>query len=51
MAKSRRKSGGCTRGRFKRKKMGKGWAAARRQRGTPKPVVRKPAAADEAIAE
>lgn len=34
MAKSRRKSGGCTRGRFKLKKMGKGWSTARR---TPQP--------------
>ncbi len=37
MAKSRRNSGGCTRGRYKRKKMGKGWASARRM-----PVVVKP---------
>lgn len=27
MAKSRRKAGGCTHGRFKAKKLGKGWSA------------------------
>ena len=42
MAKSRRKSGGCTRGRLKLKKMGKGWSTMRKQRGHAKPVVRKP---------
>ena len=41
MAKSRRKSGGCTRGRYKMKKMGKGWSTMRRDRGHEKPVVRK----------
>jgi hypothetical protein len=41
MSKSRRKSGGCTRGRYKPKKMGKGWCSDRRQRGHEKPVVRK----------
>ena len=41
MAKSRRKAGGCTRGRFKLKKMGKGWASLRKQRGSVKPIVRK----------
>ncbi len=39
MAKSRRKSGSCTRGRFKRKKLGKGWATQRR---TPRPPAPKP---------
>jgi hypothetical protein len=29
MAKSRRKSGGCNRGRFKRKKLGKGYSTLR----------------------
>ena len=32
MAKSRRKNGGPTRGRFKLKKLGKGWSTQRRQR-------------------
>ena len=40
MAKSRRKAGGCTHGRFKRKKMGKGWATQRIKRAHPKPVDR-----------
>ena len=40
MAKSRRKAGGCTRGRLKPKKLGKGWLAMRKQRGSVKPVVR-----------
>ncbi len=40
MAKSRRKAGGCTAGRFKRKKMGKGWLTQRIPRGRPKPVDR-----------
>ena len=48
MAKSRRKSGGCTRGRFKPKKMGKGWSTLRKKRGGAKPVVRKPAEAEAA---
>lgn len=41
MAKSRRKSGGPTRGRYKLKKLGKGWATVRRKRGRPKPIERK----------
>lgn len=41
MAKSRRKSGGCTRGRIKPKKLGKGWLTMRKKRGSEKPVVRK----------
>jgi hypothetical protein len=40
MAKSRRKAGGCTHGRFKRKKMGKGWLRLRTARGRPLPVDR-----------
>ena len=40
MAKSKRKSGGCTRGRFKMKKMGKGWAAHRRVTVPAKPIDR-----------
>ena len=41
MAKSRRKAGGCTRGRLKQKKLGKGWLSMRKKRGSVKPVVRK----------
>jgi hypothetical protein len=33
MAKSRRKAGGATAGRYKRKKMGKGWQAYREKLG------------------
>lgn len=40
MAKSRRKSGGCKNGSFKRKKMGKGWSTHRVVRATPKPIDR-----------
>ena len=40
MAIVRRKSNGCRRGAFKKKPMGKGWAAHRVTRGTTKPVVR-----------
>ena len=40
MAKSRRKAGGCTRGRLKLKKLGKGWSSMRKKRGSVKPVVR-----------
>jgi hypothetical protein len=36
MAKSRRKNGGPTRGRFKLKKLGKGWSTQRRQKVVPK---------------
>lgn len=46
MAKSRRNSGGCTRGRYKRKKMGKGYATARKV-----PVVPRVKPAAEAGAE
>lgn len=35
MAKSRRKAGGPTRGRFKRKRMGKGWSTHRKLRMPP----------------
>ncbi len=47
MAKSRRKSGGCTRGRLKLKKMGKGWSSMRKKRGSEKPIQRKAQAASE----
>ncbi len=40
MAKSRRKAGGCTRGRLKLKKLGKGWSTMRKKRGSVKPVQR-----------
>jgi len=40
MSKSRRKAAGCTRGRYKRKNMGKGWALARRVPNPVKPLVR-----------
>jgi hypothetical protein len=42
MAKARHKAGGCTNGRFKKKKMGKGWSTHRKVRGRPLPVVRAP---------
>ena len=41
MAKSRRKSGGPTRGRSKLKKMGKGYSTMRKKRGAEKPIDRK----------
>lgn len=42
MARSRRKSGGCTSGRFKLKKMGKGMSAHRPKLGyRPKPKPKK----------
>jgi len=40
MSKSRRKAAGCTRGRYKRKKMGKGWLLARRVPQAVKPIDR-----------
>ena len=51
MAKVRRKSNGCRRGAFKQKRMGKGWAAMRKQRGRPQPVPRKEMEAAEAEAK
>ncbi len=41
MAKSRRKAGGATAGRYKRKKMGKGWQAYREKLGFRPPVQTK----------
>jgi len=41
MAKSRRKAGGATSGRYKRKKMGKGWQAYREKLGFRPPVQTK----------
>lgn len=41
MANVRRKSNGCRRGKFKRKKMGKGWLAHRRVPIPEVPVNRK----------
>lgn len=40
MANSRRKNGGCTRGRFRRKKLGKGWSTVRKQRAADRVVLR-----------
>lgn len=40
MARSRRKNGGPTSGRFKIKKLGKGWLANRKTRGGNRPIVR-----------
>ncbi len=40
MANSRRKNGGCTRGRFRRKKLGKGWSTVRKQRAPERVVLR-----------
>ncbi len=40
MAKSRRKNGSATRGRFRLKKMGKGWSTARKQRAAERVVLR-----------
>lgn len=40
MANSRRKNGGCTRGRFKRKKLGKGWSTLRKERAPERVVLR-----------
>jgi hypothetical protein len=40
MARSRRKSGGPTRGRFKAKKMGKGFSTVRQQPIGTRPVLR-----------
>ncbi len=40
MARSRRKNGGPTRGRFKKKRLGKGWLANRTEPGVSRPVLR-----------
>ena len=40
MAKSRRKPSGCTRGRPRLKRMGKGWSTMRKKRGSEKPAPR-----------
>ena len=40
MARSRRKNGSCTRGRYKRKKMGKGWVTARKVPTGSRPVLK-----------
>ncbi len=49
MAKVRHKSNGCRRGKFKAKRMGKGWSTLRKPRGRPLPVKRD-AEPDPAIA-
>ena len=48
MARSRQKNGGPTRGRFKKKKLGKGYLANRSETGSNRPVLRitEPEAAD-----
>jgi hypothetical protein len=46
MAKSRRKAGGATSGRYKPKKMGKGWSAYRDPLGFRPPVKPKKTTAD-----
>ena len=51
MAKVRRKSNGCRRGKFKLKRMGKGWSTMRKPRGRPQPVPRKEMEAAEAEAK
>lgn len=52
MARSRRKNGGPTRGRFKKKRLGKGWLANRKDPAGSRPVLRitepDPATADKA---
>lgn len=40
MARSRRKNGGPTRGRFRRKKLGKGWSTVRKEPVGSRPVLR-----------
>ena len=40
MARSRSKNGGPTRGRFKRKRLGKGWLANRQEPQGSRPVLR-----------
>ena len=40
MARSRRKNGGPTRGRFKKKRLGKGWLANRATPQPSRPVLR-----------
>ena len=51
MARSRRKNGGPTRGRYRLKKLGKGWAAHRRERGHAKPIDRSETAAKTAATD
>ncbi len=46
MAKSRRKAGGATAGRYKPKKMGKGWSAYRTKLGFRPPIITKEEAAE-----
>ncbi|MCB9884833.1 MAG: hypothetical protein H6838_05035 [Planctomycetes bacterium] len=47
MASSRRKNGGATRGRFKPKKMGKGYLSNRKQPVGSRPVLRITEVADD----
>ena len=46
MAKSRRKAGGATSGRYKPKKMGKGWSSYREKLGFRPPMVKNPVVTD-----
>lgn len=48
MAKSRRKNGGPLRGLYKRKKLGKGWLADRKETTGTRPVLRITPPADDA---
>lgn len=41
MAKSRRKSNGCQRGKYKRKKMGKGWVTSNKPKRGAAPTPKK----------
>ena len=49
MARSRRKNGGPTRGRFKLQKLGKGYAAQRKQPYQNAPIIKDPEAHAAAI--
>ena len=51
MAKSRRKASGCCAGKFKRKRMGKGWLTAQVPKNRPRPVKNSVRDAIEAAAE
>ena len=51
MAKSRRKSNGCRRGKLKLKRMGKGYSTMRKQRGSEPPIDRKKKDAEAAAAK
>ncbi|MCR9243980.1 MAG: hypothetical protein NXI31_03040 [bacterium] len=48
MARSRRKARGATRGKFKRKRMGKGWSTVRKEPIGTRPVLKVTPVAEEA---